>query len=81
MSGASHALDPGPPYGDASIEPTGISPMKRIAALVAQPVSLLIMGCALMFDFPTWVGIIGLVIGAAGLFIPDWWAASRPRKR
>ena len=55
--------------------------MKRIAALVAQPVSLLIMGCALMFDFPTWVGIIGLVIGAAGLFIPDWWAASRPRKR
>lgn len=55
--------------------------MKRIISLVTQPVSLLIMGCTLMFGFPTWVGMIGLVIGALGLFIPDWWAASRPRKR
>lgn len=55
--------------------------MKRIASLVTQPLSLLIMGCTLMFGFPTWVGMIGLVIGAAGLFIPDWWEGARTRRR
>lgn len=47
--------------------------MKRIASLVTQPVSLLIMGCALFFEFPAWVGALGLTIGVAGLFIPESW--------
>ncbi len=64
-----------------AVQPEDSPCMKRLVSLVTQPVSLLIMGCALMFDFPTWVGIIGLVIGALGLFIPDWWAASRPKLR
>lgn len=55
--------------------------MKRIASLVTQPVSLLIMGCALMFEFPAWVGMIGLLIGAAGLFIPHWWGHPRVKRK
>lgn len=64
-----------------AVQPEDSPCMKRLVSLVTQPVSLLIMGCTLMFGFPTWVGMVGLVIGAAGLFIPDWWSASRLRKR
>ena len=48
--------------------------MKRIAALAAQPAALLILGCALLFDLPLWIGLTGLALGVAGLFIPDRWA-------
>jgi hypothetical protein len=48
--------------------------MKRVVALAAQPAALLILGCALLFDLPLWIGLAGLVLGAAALFIPDRWA-------
>jgi len=48
--------------------------MKRAVARAAQPASLLIMGCALLFDLPLWIGLGGLVLGAAALFIPDRWS-------
>ena len=48
--------------------------MTRAAALAAQPAALLILGCALLFDLPLWIGLTGLALGAGGLFIPDRWA-------
>lgn len=49
--------------------------MKRLAARFAQPASLLILSCAILFDWPLAVGVVGMVIGVAALFIPDRWAA------
>lgn len=49
--------------------------MKRVAALAAQPTALLIMGCALLFDLPLWIGLTGLALGTAALFIPDRWSS------
>ncbi len=48
--------------------------MKRFVALVAQPLSLLILACVLLYDLPVSIGFIGITIGAAALFIPDRWA-------
>ncbi|MDP1912415.1 hypothetical protein [Brevundimonas sp.] len=47
--------------------------MKRLAARFAQPASLLILSCAILFDLPLAVGLAGMVIGAGALFIPDRW--------
>ncbi|MGV8929252.1 MAG: hypothetical protein ACOH1E_05840 [Brevundimonas sp.] len=47
--------------------------MKRLAARFAQPASLLALGCALFFSLPLWVGVFGLMLGAAALFIPASW--------
>ncbi|MDP3801488.1 hypothetical protein [Brevundimonas sp.] len=49
--------------------------MKRLAARFAQPASLLILSCTILFDWPLAVGVVGMVIGAGALFIPDRWAA------
>ncbi len=49
--------------------------MKRLAARYAQPASLLILSCAILFDLPLAVGLAGMAIGAAALFIPDRWAS------
>ena len=49
--------------------------MKRLAARFAQPASLLILSCSLLFEWPLAVGVVGMVIGAAGLFIPSSWEA------
>ena len=48
--------------------------MKRLAARFAQPASLLILSCAILFSLPLAVGLVGMLIGAAALFIPDRWA-------
>ena len=48
--------------------------MKRIAALAAQPASLLILACVLLFDLSLGIGFLGIALGAAALFIPDSWA-------
>jgi hypothetical protein len=58
----------------ATLGGTGVSIMKRIVALAAQPAALLILGCALLFDLPLWIGLAGLALGAGALFIPDRWA-------
>lgn len=49
--------------------------MKRFAARFAQPASLMILSCAILFDLPLLVGLVGIVIGAAALFIPTSWEA------
>lgn len=49
--------------------------MKRLAARFAQPASLLILGCTLLFEWPLAVGVVGMAIGAAALFIPASWEA------
>lgn len=48
--------------------------MKRLAARFAQPASLLVLSCAILFDLPLAVGLAGMGIGAAALFIPGRWA-------
>ena len=48
--------------------------MKRHAARFAQPASLLILSCTILFDLPLALGLVGMVVGAAALFIPDRWA-------
>src|SRR5690606_18826280 len=47
--------------------------MKRLAARFAMPASLLILSCTLLFDGPLAVGVAGMAIGAAALFIPPSW--------
>ena len=49
--------------------------MKRLAARFAQPASLMILSCAILFGLPLVVGLVGMVIGAAALFIPASWEA------
>ncbi|TPW00800.1 MAG: hypothetical protein FD125_2938 [bacterium] len=49
--------------------------MKRFAARYAQPASLLILSCAILFDLSLAVGLAGMLIGAAALFIPASWEA------
>jgi|TARA_R110000765_G_scaffold240705_1_gene343003 type IV secretory pathway VirB2 component (pilin) len=36
-----------------------------------QVVSLMILGGTLLFDLPLWFGLIGFVLGIAGLFMTD----------
>lgn len=47
--------------------------MKRFAARYAQPASLLILSCAILFDLPLAVGLAGMLMGAGALFIPASW--------
>lgn len=47
--------------------------MKRFAARYAQPASLLILSCAILFDLPLAVGLAGMLLGAGALFIPASW--------
>jgi hypothetical protein len=49
--------------------------MKRLTARFAQPASLLILSCTILFGLPLAVGLVGIVIGAAALFIPACWEA------
>ena len=49
--------------------------MKRLAARFAQPASLLILSCTVLFGLSLAVGLVGMVIGAAALFIPESWEA------
>ncbi len=47
--------------------------MKRFAARYAQPASLLILSCAILFDLSLAVGLAGILLGAGALFIPASW--------
>ena len=49
--------------------------MKRFTARFAQPASLLILSCTILFGLTFAVGLAGMVIGAAALFIPASWEA------
>ena len=49
--------------------------MKRFAARYAQPASLLILSCAILFDLSLAVGLAGILLGAGALFIPASWEA------
>ncbi|HRJ63253.1 hypothetical protein [Brevundimonas sp. UBA2416] len=49
--------------------------MKRLAARFAQPASLMILSCTILFGLPFAVGLLGMIIGAAALFIPTSWEA------
>ena len=49
--------------------------MKRLTARFAQPASLLILSCTILFDLPFTVGLVGMVVGAAALFVPASWEA------
>jgi hypothetical protein len=52
---------------------TGDRSMKRLAARFAMPASLLILSCTILFDWPVAIGVTGMVLGAAALFIPASW--------
>ncbi len=47
--------------------------MKRFAARYAQPASLLILSCAILFDLSLAVGLADMLLGAGALFIPASW--------
>ena len=47
--------------------------MKRLTARFAQPASLLILSCTILFDLPLVVGLAGILLGAGALFIPASW--------
>jgi len=47
--------------------------MKRLAARFAQPASLLILSCTILFDLSLAVGLAGILLGAGALFIPASW--------
>ncbi len=47
--------------------------MKRFAARYAQPASLLILSCTILFDLSLAVGLAGILLGAGALFVPASW--------
>ena len=44
--------------------------MKRLAARFAQPASLMILSCTILFGLPFAVGLLGMIIGARPCSFP-----------
>ena len=59
----------------STVKLTGEPHEARLTARFAQPASLLILSCTILFGLPLAVGLVGIVIGAAALFIPASWEA------